>query len=155
LAHLFEAMATMDYQPAVPLLRRYVPKSMFGVISRSAAVWALGHLLKSTPDENLGDQLLVRYFDTASIPPEFEMVRRMSAITIGRMKTKRQHPKLREAVGAETDHGLAEYSASWAIEQITGEKIPLAPLPTEGLLITGWFLEPAADSRPEVEPVRP
>lgn len=141
LAHLFEAMAMMDYQPVVPLLRTYVPKDITREISRSAAVWALGHLLKSTPDEQLGNQLLERYLDSMSMPPERDLVRRMSAISIGRMKTKGQVAGLRKVVG-EFNNGSSEDSAAWAIEQITGETIPPAPLVDEPYTVNGWFLEP-------------
>jgi hypothetical protein len=76
-----------------------------------------------------------------SMPPELELVRRMSAISIGRMKTKGQLEALRKFVG-EANNGSSEDYASWAIEQITGETVPHAPLIDEPYMVTGWFLEP-------------
>jgi HEAT repeat protein len=153
LAHLFEAMASMDYQPAVPLLRQYVPKDPGRDVARGAAIWSLGHLLKSTPDEELGNQLLTRYLDTAGMPPEDALVRQMCAITIGRMKTKGQVAVLRKTMGPETFHSPVDYAVRWAVERITGEIVPFIKVPE--VMRTGWFLEPAPDEVPETQPNGP
>ena len=81
----------MKYAPAEPLLVQYVPKKLyFGLYSRSAAIWSLGHLHEGMPDESLAKQFLERATDD-EMPPEFvPAVRAMAAVSIGRMKALSQ-----------------------------------------------------------------
>lgn len=141
IAQIFQAFGQMRYGPAEPLLREYVPKNFaLGIDSRAAAVWALGHLHVGVPEAALVTQLEARMKDTAGMPPEIEPVRRMAAITIGRMKAEEALPTLRlyhspggavEVVGA---------ACNWAITQLTGETFP--PPPVGKRTESGWFLEP-------------
>ncbi|MBX3444780.1 MAG: phycocyanin alpha phycocyanobilin lyase [Planctomyces sp.] len=138
-AHLFEGMALMNFQEADPLMRRHIPKKMVGAEMRGAAVWGLGVLHAGVPDEDLAKSLMERYLDTASSPSELPLVRRMSAVSIGRMKSAAQLEELKARVGPVAGHNSDAYSARWAILQISGEEIPLAEVPT--FFDRGWFLE--------------
>ena len=61
------------------------------------------------------------------IPPEDPRVRWMSAITLGRMKSKEMLASLRrfQATATPTIDPVA-HACSWAIQQLTGERAPPA-----------------------------
>lgn len=140
-AHLFEAFAVMKHRPAIPLLRSQVPKQItHRRLSRGAAVWALGHLLAEDKDESLAAALMSRVQDDGGMPPEIEIVRRMSAISLGRMKAASQLNALKKKLTPETRHDPAAYSMQWAIRQISGESIPFAPTPS--LMLRNWRIQP-------------
>lgn len=140
-AHLFEAMAVMKYEAAQPLLRQYVPKNFsLGEQSRGAAIWALGQIREDKPDEELAKQLTGRMLDTNTMPTELLLIRRMSVVSIGRMKAASQLTALRNVVGPEIDLDVIEYAIRWAIQRITNEELPLAVVPE--LIERGWFLQP-------------
>jgi hypothetical protein len=96
-------------------------------------------ILEKQPPEALVHALIDRLTDEAVIIAEDMGVRRMSAISLGRMKAE------------EATEGLSKYypkvlsvdpfpnACGWALEQMGGEK-----LPTTGVVKTvqkGWFLE--------------
>lgn len=154
-AHLFEAMAVMDYRPSIPLMRIYVPKPLHPEdsmvlhpdrahwrLSRGAAIWALGHLLVDANDEEFSAQLMERIDDyTPFQPEELYLVKRMSAITLGRMKAVSQLEALKAAVDTPVPHAPLPYSLRWAILQISGEELPYAErLP---YVRGGWRIQPA------------
>lgn len=139
---LFESLGQMKYAPADGLLRRYVPKDLgMGEMSRSAAIWTLGHLHANQPDEVLAKQLFGRLTEPPSAePPELDRVRDMSLVSLARMKTRTQLEPIRQALGprGETDRMYLLYR--WAMRELTGEILP-EPKPTI-VTRTGWFLEP-------------
>ena len=146
-AHLFEALAVMEFWQAEGLWRLYIPKQpVMGNYSRSTAIWALGKRFNGTAQPELAQQLLERLTDTAPVPSEMEFVRYASAITIGRIQGNKQVPKMIEWVGEPNlksgnvvaTHALA---VRWALMQLTGADYPgLQPIPFgKG----GWFLEPS------------
>ena len=150
LAHLFEAMGEMRYQPAEPLLREYVPKiPALGYHSRGAAIWALGLLHEGEVDAPLAAQLVERMNDTQPIMPDLDIVWMMSAITLGRMKAETLVPALQERLRSVVEHDPLAYAIRWSLTEITGIALPL-PGP---ILQTrsGWFLEPygAVDGAPQ------
>jgi HEAT repeat protein len=141
LAHLFELLGRLKVVAALPLLEMYVPKSAtFGVNSRAAAVWGLGVIQEGHANERLSTQLLERVNDTMSSPPEELKVRRASILSLGRLRAKTQLPGLKQLIGEQVDNDWLELSARWAIQQISGETLPIGPPLV--LEQTGWFLEP-------------
>ena len=138
---LIEAFGQMGYPRAEPLLRRYIPKkSPFGIESRAAAIWTLGHLHADQPDGELVRLLVERLSDEDPILPEAEQVRRMSAVSLGRMKAEAALPDLQKYLEALTVNCELGYACAWAIHQITGEPIP--EFQPYKAWRTGWFLEP-------------
>lgn len=140
LAHIFQLFGIVKYKEAESLLRVYVPKNnhKYYPDARAGAVWALGHILQDTPDPKLEAELAGRVIDTASSPAEAPIVRRMSAASLGRMRSKASLENLRKATGVDP-YGCG-YVAAWAIEQITGEPIPPVEPYVEN--VGGWFLRP-------------
>ncbi len=141
LAHLAQAVGRMKYAPADKLLREYIPKSApMNPTSRAAAIWAIGFLYVDKQDDKLASQLKARMTDIASMIPEDPLVRRMAAITLGRMKAKSTLKDLRrmaELEGATLATGLACY---WSVHQITDEPMPKVP----AIIFRdhNWFLVP-------------
>jgi hypothetical protein len=136
-------MGRMGYRDAEPLLRQHVPKNFsLGWYSRCAAIWALGLFHAGQPDEPLAAQLVERFRDVASMPPELYDVRQVCAITLGRMGAVSALPALREFLnpGAVEPLGLR---LRWAVMTLTGEDIPLPSVVEK--YATGWFLEPTSD----------
>lgn len=140
---LFQFFGEMRYEPSEALMRQFVPKSTLLPEARAAACWSLGHLKATAPDEQLAEAFAARLADVASPNPEQEIVRTMTAISLGRMKSESQLPTLRtfaEQHGPIDSVGLA---CLWAIEQITGE--PWETVETLTFGVSGWFLQPALE----------
>jgi hypothetical protein len=136
---LFLAFGQMRYMDAEPLLMHYVPKDhTLGVFSRCAAIWSVGLLHEGKAPADLTATLIERLSDVMSMEPEDDRVRRMSAISIGRMKSESAVATIRKF--ATDDSGYVQRSCYWALEQLTGETPP--PLDTFLLKITDWFLVP-------------
>ncbi len=141
LCQLLEAFGQMQYAQADPLLRRYIPKGApFGQDPRAAAIWALGHIHAGKPQPDLSKLLSQRLADVNPMNPESDLVRRMSAVSLGRMKAEDALPTLRRFYQADGLYGDVGYACCWAIHQITGEPIP--ELETPKMSLMGWFLEP-------------
>jgi hypothetical protein len=139
LSQLLGALGEVHFAPAESHLRTYVPKGG-PERARASAIWSLGKLLDGQGDPQLAKQLEERLADTASIPPEMLSVRAMGAITIGRLKSEPSLPVLREWYKVDTHNHYLGRCCGWAIERITGEKMPEAE--AFRMRIRGWFLEP-------------
>jgi len=149
-AHLAEALEVLGDRDSIPLLRQYVPKNpTMGDYSRGAAIWALGKLLEDRPDERLAAELAGRLTDQSTLPPEVIRVKLMSAIAIGRMGARSQLPTLRSQWEPDQGSGFIGAHCAWAIERMTGEKLPPPQPATQEL--AGWFLVPI-DPRPKAPP---
>lgn len=138
-AQLFLAFGELRFQQADPLMRQYIPKnSMPGERDRAAACWSLGWLHEDAPDPQLVPMMISRVKDVRGIEPEMEEVRRMCAVSLGRMNAKSVLPDLRDFATGGIGAGRA---CHWAIERMTGEPMPplrgMAPLD-----YTDWFLQP-------------
>jgi HEAT repeat protein len=141
LAHLFEALARMNHTPARPIMQKYIPKSIsMGDYSRGTAVWALGHLQNGYPDDTLAAVLMERAKDYGGMPPDTELVRRMSSISVGRMKAVSQLAECRKLMDEMPDGDIVDMALRWTIHELTGEDVPQPepPLRTDGI----WFLTP-------------
>jgi HEAT repeat protein len=152
-AHLFEAFGLMNYAPAEPLLREFIPKQLInGYYSRGAAIWALGLLHAGVPDESLASQFAERMNDVVAIPPdvsETDVVWRMSALSLGRMRAESQLPALRERLEMTGIHDPVAYAVRWSLHEITGEESP--PLPPIVQARSGWFLESLDEAEPPAD----
>jgi HEAT repeat protein len=103
------------------------------------------HEGKNVPD--LASTLEVRLNDTNSIPPEDNRVRWMCAYSLGRMKAENTLPSLRRYYfNSEPSEDPINNACGWAIEQITGEKMP-APR-TIRKPQRDWFLIPVLTAAP-------
>ena len=133
-AFLFNAFGDQRYQPAKPLMRKYVPKNFeIGADARIAAVWALGMLHENDPETGLAAALDGRIKDNGQFP-ELEGVRNMAAVSLGRMKSV---PHL-DTLYQFADEGLA--GAQWALHHMEGRELP-NPSPNR-VFIDDWFLSP-------------
>lgn len=146
LAQLVQFLGQSKYRPADPVLRKLIPP-LFGSgltaghETRAAAVWALGMIHDGTPNPELLSLFSGRL---AAVNPgdlEDTRVRRMSATSLGRMKAADSVPLLRKFYPAQKPSlDVVSNACGWAIEQITGEKVP-APGTVE-VPQRDWFLSP-------------
>ncbi|WP_186775008.1 HEAT repeat domain-containing protein [Allorhodopirellula solitaria] len=143
-AHLFIAMGDQSYAPAAPLMRQYLPKNYsLGLHARAAAAWALGLIHEDDPPADLVTIMVGRINDVYSLEPESGAVRRMCAVSLGRMEAESALPDLREQAGTEAP---ASRACDWAIEKITGDPVP--QFPPRQRELTGWFLSPIPTTKP-------
>lgn len=140
LSQLLQLFGEARYREADSLLRRFVPKSQLHVRARGAACWALGYLYENQPDKDLAKSFAERLQDTTSSRPEYDTVRQMTALALGRMKAESELVALRKMADIDGPYAEAGIACRWAVEQITGEKYPIAPPQQIG--VSGWFLTP-------------
>jgi len=132
LSHLAQFIGQRRYQPAESALRSFVPRSPQGEIlgdkeTRAASIWALGLILEGKPEKGLVQQLEQRLNDIPRMmdPGEDPRVRRMSAITLGRMKSKESLKSLRRYFfPSRPTLDPVSPACGWAILQNTGEPLP-------------------------------
>ncbi len=141
LGHLFEALAVLDDARAIPVMRRHIRKDVLRPVSRSGAIWGLGRLLEDQPDDALASKLMGRLTDVTSTTPELEIVRRMCAVTIGRMNAVLQLKALEAALGEYIFASAPDHAMAWAIRRMNGQLPPVLPPPT--LVRRKWPIEPA------------
>ncbi len=140
--HFFQCLGLANHGPAKDLLARYVPKRDFklGMEGRAAAIWALGFIMNGDIDGELARAITGRMLDGASSPAEVLVVRRMSAVALGRMNAEVHIPELQRTVdetGLAVDLG---WCAQWSICQMNGEAMP--EIPDRTVYEQGWFLTP-------------
>ena len=125
LAHVFEALGRGKFKPAIPLLKRWIPKASPRVnfeVPRSSAVWSLGWLFEDSKDVTLAQQLKARFVDVLSFVPELTTVRYASGIALGRIGAAEVAPDLE--VFAELGIEEPDLAAAWSVERLTGEVFP-------------------------------
>ncbi|MHC4876287.1 MAG: HEAT repeat domain-containing protein [Planctomycetota bacterium] len=135
IAHLFEAMGQMKYEPADGLLRRYVPKKDPRLLfpARQAAINALGMLHQGSADSELSAEFYQRILDEGPFPIyEEEEVRYASVIAIGRIKADSFQ---RQLAALKTGPSLdpRTYAVEWALTQYSGEPLGRAVSRKRGL----------------------
>ena len=116
-AFLFEAMGRNRYQPAVEMLKLYIPKDhSMSDYCRASAIWALGKILEDSQDADIAQALAQRMLDYDHIDPEHPLVKYNSTVALGRIKAPGSLEKLR-AVPASDD--IAQLAVEWAKQQLT------------------------------------
>ncbi|HKA07434.1 MAG TPA: hypothetical protein VKD71_09270, partial [Gemmataceae bacterium] len=144
LSHLAQFLGQGRYRPADAVLRRLIPPSIgqnvnpAGHETRAAAIWALGYIHEGKPVPELSQALFGRLTAVGPIDLEDIRVRRMSAISLGRMQAVDLLGTLRGFYSGKPNLDVVNNAVGWAIEQMTGEKVP----PAETIEITplNWFL---------------
>ncbi len=154
LSQLAQFMGQRRYQPAELALRAFVPRTVsgpsLGQETRAGSIWALGMILETQSEPGLTQQLEQRLNDIPRImdPGEDPRVRRMSAITLGRMKAKDSLKSLRRFYNTKPTLDPVTLSCGWAIMQNTGE--PLSKPQTIEFpagIFKNW-LKPIPESKP-------
>jgi HEAT repeat protein len=140
LSQLNQLLGQEKYRPAEPILRQFVAKREGIGEARAAAVWALGILHEGNVHVALADELEARLNDVVGIPPEDARVRRMAAITLGRMKAADTLPSLERYSSGRVSTDETGTACGWAIERITGKA--LLPAQTIRRVQRDWFLTP-------------
>jgi HEAT repeat protein len=145
MSQLLQFIGTQRYTQADTLLRSFIPRAERGhpapQESRAAAIWALGMLYEGKNPSDLAALLVERLSDTTSRPPEDFRVRWMSALSLGRMKAKDWLTTIAaQRLTAEPSDDPVSNASGWAVEQITGEKMP--PPRTIRKTQRDWFLIP-------------
>jgi HEAT repeat protein len=145
LSQLLQFIGVQRYTPADALLRSFIPRASRGnpapQEARAAAIWALGMLYEGKNPSDLAALLVERLSDTTSRPPEDFRVRWMSALSLGRMKAKDWLSTIAaQRLTAEPSDDPVSNASGWAMEQITGEKMP--PPRTIRKTQRDWFLIP-------------
>jgi HEAT repeat protein len=143
LSQLNQLLGKQKYGPADEVLRKFIPRRADNSWpeSRAAAIWALGLIHEGTTQEALASAAERRLNDIATTPPEDPQVRRMSAITLARLRAKQALPSLHKICPKfEPSEDPVITACGWAIEQLTGEAMP----PPQPILKMqrDWFLAP-------------
>jgi HEAT repeat protein len=140
-AQLAQSLGRARYAPAAPVLARFVPKQWnMGPQSRASAVWALGLIHQEAPPARLVEEMIGRLTDESVIMAEDLGVRSMCAVALGRMKSEEAVDSLRKYYPKKLSTEPLPNSCGWALEQITGEKLPASGIAE--VVQKGWFLEP-------------
>ena len=142
LGHLAQLMGQSRYAPGDAALRAVVPPRVpAGLQTRASACWALGLLHEGKPVPEVAAPLAGRVAAVNPFDVEHELIRGMSAVSLGRMKAVGQLPTLRRFyTDGKPSFNPVSNACGWAIEQVTGEKYP-APGTFE-FPQRSWFLVP-------------
>jgi HEAT repeat protein len=145
LSQLFQLFGKLKYAPAESLLREFIPRGpQFRFESRATAIWALGRLHIDDPETNLTPAFVARLKDVTGTIVEDPRIRRMAAVSLGRMKAESALDELERfyKAGNTINHDIRDvgYACAWAIRRITDKNWPDPPIPND--LQQGWFLEP-------------
>lgn len=137
---LFMAFGQMKYELADSVMRKYIRKNFdIGDGTRSAAIWGLGYIHENEPEESLVKLLEDRLNDDSGEFPEVSQVRRMSAVSLGRMRSKRSLDTLQQHSGQ--GYSPVSQSCEWSIERIIGTPKPSLPA-IQPRQYADWFLRP-------------
>ncbi len=160
LSQLVQFLGRAGYRKAEPTLRQLVPRggavaatatgglmltapfSPVGGETRAAAIWALGLWHAGDPAADLAKTFAERLTGDPGMGHDDERVRRMAAVSLGRMKAGQELPSLRQEAGdGKPTADVVAVACRWAIARITG-----GPLPPPGEVEApqrDWFLTPA------------
>lgn len=124
LSQLGQFLGQQKYAPASEALRNYIPQNSGPLEMRSAAIWALGKIHEG--QRNLPFEKLLEGRLNAVQPTDVEplLIRRMCAVTLGRVHGDAALKSLRSYYGGKPTTDEVSNACGWAIEQLTGEKVP-------------------------------
>jgi HEAT repeat protein len=153
--HLILALGQLRFERSAAFLQRFISKPNWQPGDpplveidkqprvRAAAIWALGKIYADqgpgAPGE-LVDVLVERLSDTTPIPREEPIVRRMAAVSLGRIKAEVALPPLRQFFDPAADHDDVGRASGWGLEQITG--LPTDQGGPRTIRHVDWFLVP-------------
>jgi HEAT repeat protein len=143
LAQLNQFLGEQKYRPADAALKKFTSGAGKSTApeSRAAAIWALGLFHEGSEQPALARALEARLNDMTSIPPESPQVRRLAAVTLGRLKAKSALTSLRRHFrDGKPSADLVNNACGWAIGRITGKAMPRAE--TVYRRQGDWFLVP-------------
>lgn len=160
LSHLVQLLGQARHAAADPVLRAIVPRVTSGSYSgpkgpspsftkvggetRAAAIWALGLLHEGKPEERLVKQIEDRLTGDPGMGPDDPRVRRMAAVSLGRMEAKQSLTALRtHADGTDPSLDPVVQACRWSVARLTGEK--LLALGVVQVRQGEWFLAPLAE----------
>ncbi|HJT75689.1 MAG TPA: hypothetical protein VJ739_00655, partial [Gemmataceae bacterium] len=130
LSQLNQFLGRRRYKPAGPLLLRFLPRPGGMPVApecRAAAAWALGWLHEGRPTPEVVKALEGRLNDTGPLIPEAGPVRCMAAVALARLGAREALPSLRKYYrGTGPTGDRLSNACGWAIERLTGEKMPAA-----------------------------
>jgi hypothetical protein len=141
LSQLVQLLGQGRYKPADAAFRKLIPPGTAGVETRAAAVWALGVIHEGRTKLGFERQVEARFNAVMPFDIEAPNVRRMCAVTLGRVKAEPALPSLRNGfpAGRPTIDPVSN-ACGWAIERITGEKYPAPGVESERQ--SNFFLVP-------------
>lgn len=119
IAFCFEAIGRHAYQPADEMLQKYVPKNdhLMRDLTRTSAIYALGHIWEDRPNPALTKELGRRLLDNNPLDPEAITVQYVSAIAMGRIGDRAAMKDLTRAEQYEPTMRACD----WAIERLGGK----------------------------------
>lgn len=120
-AFLFEALGVHAYRPASEMLELYIPKNqqIMKPVTRTSAIYALGHIWADSENPSLVESLVQRVNDGNPLDPEQVTVKYAAAIALGRMGAK---SKLRDVeTMPERPPNALGFARQWAVEQLGGQ----------------------------------
>ncbi len=123
-SQLLQLMGQQRYAPASAAMIALIPPNSGPVETRAAAIWALGKIHEGQKNRGYEKDLEVRLNATMPGMEEAPIVRRMCAITLGRVLAEETLPSLRRYYVGKPSNEEVSNSCGWAIENITGEKMP-------------------------------
>ncbi len=139
--HLLQAGALLRLKELMPLLEPKLSKaSPGGLQERSAAMWAIGLLNERNPDPSLVQQLEGRILDRSSMPPEFDEVRRASAMALGLMRSTSSVEVLEESYRIDSAVAFIPQTVRFVMPLI-GQPAP-PEIPERVQSIGGWKITP-------------
>ncbi len=147
LSQLIQFLGEQRDQDADLVLRRYLPRKGDQGLweAKAAAAWALGRIHEGTPEAKLTAELLERLDDVRTIPPEEPRVRRMAAISLGRIKAVTALAHLHDdyCPDQEPSGDAVRDACGWAAERLsTDPRYKMHDPKTTRLPRRAWFLTP-------------
>jgi HEAT repeat protein len=156
LEELILALGQLRHGPADDFLLRFVPKPVWPGPGeppslaafeqprpRAAAIWALGKIHADAGQQAptaLVAMLSERLSDVTPIPREEPIVRRMAAVSLGRIDHRTSLPTLREFSDSANPDDEIGRACQWSIERLTGQA--RASPRSRTVHHIDWFLAP-------------
>jgi hypothetical protein len=118
LSFLLESLGRQRYEPAYPMLLKYIPKNDFKMVNltRASAIWSIGQMRQKEDLPDLRKQLSERIGDLPPDKPENYLVRFACIIALGRMGFSDSKAVIEQYGGAPPNP--LGHAALWSLKQI-------------------------------------
>ena len=144
LCQLAQLFGQARHAPASDALKAVIPPrspASGRIETRAAGAWAMGLILEGKPDPEIAGLMDGRMNAIFPVDVEHELVRSMCAISLGRMKAIDKLPTIKKFHSyKQPSFQRVSNSCGWAVEQLTGEKVP--PPGVETAMQMLWFITP-------------